>query len=664
MAAESTTSPTSVTPDALRTSIDELATRVVLYGIDESTPAALKQLSESASSTGFFETATEAVLLARRCKPAGDEEEAGLQACFREGLSRLLQVLEQENRAAETNMPEVASEPAPRLSADPELVADFVAESREHLGSIEAQLLVLEHDRQSEEAIHAVFRGFHTIKGLAGFLDFPLILEVAHEVETLLELARNRRIAATPILVDVVLEAADYLKGAIKAIEANTAGRAGPQLANRQPLVQRIRQAASGNTDPNLADSKTTEEKNLDSPAPTKAEGNAEENRPFSVRVDTQKLERLMDAVGELLVAQSAMRQRLEAAASHDQSVSVLCARLARITADVQHSAMSMRMVPVGQLFGRSARVVRDLSRKLGKQARYESKGENIEVDKTIAEHLSDPLLHMVRNALDHGIEMPDDRARAGKDPTACVRLSAYQKGAEIVIEISDDGKGLDRDRILAKAIENGLTPQDAELSDSEVFALIFEPGFSTASAITDLSGRGVGMDIVRKNLAKLRGRIDIESQPGRGSNFYLRMPLTLAIIEGLIVGAGNQQFVIPMFDVREIVRITPGMLSKVSGRHEMALVRGNLLPVIRLASKLGVPAELRESANALLVITECEGKSFAVWIDELVGSQDVAIKSLSEGLRDVHLISGCTILADGRVGLILDMAAVCRGRH
>ena len=656
-------------PSTLQSSLDELATRVVLYGIDESVATALRDLSQTAQASGLFETATEAYLLAAQCGPSETASEASRQATFRQGLSRLAEVLHRENRTSDCETVRTSALiPAHCLPADPELIADFVTESREHLVSVEAQLLVLEQNPGSEDALHSIFRAFHTIKGLAGFLDFPLVLQVAHEVETLLDLARKQQIAVTSRLIDAVFEAADHLKSSITGIEAHAAGRPTPALDNPRALLQRIQDTACGATGIAAGQSEAAQEQPKEvqqqSTVASKPEGAAEEHRPFSVRVDTHKLERLMDAVGELLVAQSTIRQKLEAMDGHDPTASVLLARLARITADVQRGAMSMRMVPVEQLFGRSARVIRDLSRKLGKQARYESRGENIEVDKTIAEALSDPLLHMVRNAIDHGIEMPGERRIAGKDPIACVRLAAYQKGAEIVIEIADDGRGLDREKILEKAVEKGLVAPGVDLTDGEVFALIFEPGFSTASQVTDLSGRGVGMDVVRQNIAKLRGRIDIESSPGKGSTFFLRMPLTLAIIEGLVVGVGDQQFIVPMFAVTEVVRIVPEMLSTFRGRHEMALLRGELLPVVRLADKLGLPARSRTSTQGLFVITECDGRSFAVWIDELIGSQDLVIKSLSENLKYIECMSGCAVLGDGRVGLILDMAAICRGKQ
>jgi two-component system chemotaxis sensor kinase CheA len=283
-------------------------------------------------------------------------------------------------------------------------------------------------------------------------------------------------------------------------------------------------------------------------------------------------------------------------------------------------------------------------------------------VDKTIAEALSDPLLHMVRNSVDHGIESPEERIAAGKDPLARIRLKAYHQAGQIVIEISDDGRGLNREKILAKAAQKGIVTAEARPSDPEIFALIFEPGFSTAEKVTDVSGRGVGMDVVRRNVQKLRGRIDTHSVAGQGATFLIKLPLTLAIIEGLVVVVGTSRYIVPIFAVKEMFRPTPELLSTVQGRHEMALVRGNLLPIIRLHRRFQIPSTTVDPCQGLLVVAECDGPRFCLLVDDLVGKQEVVIKSLGETFKDVSGLAGCAILGDGRVGLILDMEGIYRG--
>jgi two-component system chemotaxis sensor kinase CheA len=308
--------------------------------------------------------------------------------------------------------------------------------------------------------------------------------------------------------------------------------------------------------------------------------------------------------------------------------------------------------------------MVRDLSRKTGKVVELETSGEETEVDKNIAEELSDPLLHMVRNSLDHGIEPPAEREAAGKNPTAHVRLAAYHQAGQIVIEISDDGRGLDKAKILKKAQQRGLIQDGAHLSDNDIFHLIFEPGFSTADQISDISGRGVGMDVVRKNVLKLRGRIDIKSIAGKGATFILSLPLTLAIIDGLVVNIGGHRYIVPIFDVKEMIRPTDEMLSSVQGRDEMALIRGRLMPIVRLSQRFGVKAKSDNICDGLLVVAECEGKQFCLLVDDLVGKQEVVIKSLGETLKNITGIAGCAILGDGRVGLILDKNGIFRGKR
>jgi two-component system chemotaxis sensor kinase CheA len=322
-----------------------------------------------------------------------------------------------------------------------------------------------------------------------------------------------------------------------------------------------------------------------------------------------------------------------------------------------------MRMVPIGLQFQKTARMVRDLSRKAGKQIVFETAGEDTELDKSIAEELSDPLLHMVRNSVDHGIETPEERRAAGKDPTARIRISAYHQSGQIVVQISDDGRGLNRERILAKAQQNGLIQPGAQLTDNEIFLLIFEAGFSTAEKITDISGRGVGMDVVRRHVQKLRGRIDIQSKAGEGTTFFIRLPLTLAIIEGLVVLVGEQRYIVPIFSVREMFRPTQEMLSTVQGRGEMAMVRGGLLPVVRLHRRFEIAPRTTRLTEGTLIVAESEGRQFCLFVDDLVGKQEAVIKSLGQSFKSVVGVAGCAILGDGRVGLILDVDGIYKGR-
>jgi two-component system chemotaxis sensor kinase CheA len=644
----------------LRERIDELATRLVLDGVSGGLVADLVRLSEMAGGAGCPETARVAAELAAKTRAGGKgKKKAALEDSLRGGIAQLQQALESEARQAASPAAEPAQgEDVPSrvnsLAEDPELVSDFILESREHLASIESRMLVLEQNPADMEAIHSVFRGFHTIKGLAGFLGFTAILEVAHEVETLLDLARNGKLAITPAVVDGVLECADYLKVAITAVEASLAGKTVAAIGGHGHLLSRIGRLMAGEA----------AEVECRAPQPdlvgTNPQGKAADT--FSVRVDTTKLDYLMDMVGEMVIAQSLIRHNPSLASVRDARLQGDLAQLARTTSEVQRTAMAMRMIPIGQLFARTARLVRDLSRKAGKLAELETRGEDTELDKTIAEELADPLMHMVRNSIDHGIEPPEVREAAGKSPTARVRLAAYHQGGHIVVEVADDGRGLDRESILNKARQKGLVEAGAQPSESEVFHLIFEPGFSTAERVTDISGRGVGLDVVRRNIQKLRGRIDIQSRAGQGATFLLKLPLTLAIIEGLVVVVGSSRYIVPIFSVREMFRPAPEALSTIQGHHEMALVRGRLLPVVRLYQRFGVQPRSEDPCQGLLVVAECEGRRFCVLVDDLVGKQEVVIKSLGESLKNIAGIAGGAILGDGRVGLILDMEGVFRG--
>ncbi|MGV3709527.1 MAG: chemotaxis protein CheA, partial [Gemmatimonas sp.] len=318
--------------------------------------------------------------------------------------------------------------------------------------------------------------------------------------------------------------------------------------------------------------------------------------------------------------------------------------------------SMSMRMVPLRSTFQKMARVVRDTASKVGKSVQFTTEGDDVEIDRNLVDLLADPLVHMVRNAVDHGIESPDGRDRAGKSRTGSVRLHAYHASGNVVVELIDDGGGLHRDRIVAKAIEKGLIESDRGMSDNEVFNLIFAPGFSTAEKVTDISGRGVGLDVVRRNLEMIRGTLEISSTPGVGATFSIRLPLTLAVTDGMLVRVGAERFVIPMTQIHMSFRPEAPMLSTVVGQGEMVLLRGSLMPLVRLHRLFSVTDAIENPLTALLVIVGDGAQRTALMVDELLGQQQVVAKPLGDGLGRVPGFSGGAILGDGRVGLILDV--------
>jgi two-component system chemotaxis sensor kinase CheA len=315
-------------------------------------------------------------------------------------------------------------------------------------------------------------------------------------------------------------------------------------------------------------------------------------------------------------------------------------------------------MVPIGQLLRRTARIVRDLARQFGKQVEVEFIGEDTEVDKTIAEELADPLMHIIRNAIDHGIELPQERLAAGKNAVAKICLSASHEGSQIVVQVSDDGRGLDRAKILQKAREKNLV-SDEHLADGDIVDLIFQPGFSTADKITTVSGRGVGMDVVRRHVEKLRGRVDVDSSPGEGTRFAIRLPLTRAIIDGLVVKVGDSRYVIPLGSVREIFRPAEAAISTVQARGELVLLHNRLLPILRLHREFSIASAITDPWAAVLIVAESDGRQFCLMVDELIGKQEVVVKSLGHFLNSTPGVSGGTILGDGRVGLILDVQQI-----
>jgi two-component system chemotaxis sensor kinase CheA len=378
-----------------------------------------------------------------------------------------------------------------------------------------------------------------------------------------------------------------------------------------------------------------------------------------AVKIDTGKLDYLVEMVGELVIAQSVVRHDRTMTSLRSQQLTRKLAQLSHITGEIQRAVMAMRMVPIGPLFQKMARLVRDLTRKAGKPAEFFAFGEDVELDRNMVEELADPLMHMIRNSVDHGLESPAERAAAGKMPLARIELRASHIAGQILIQVSDDGRGLDRTRILSKAVANGLVAPAATLTDAECLHLIFRPGFSTAEQVTDVSGRGVGMDVVKKHLQKLRGSVEIQSVPGQGATFSLKLPLTMAIIQGLVVGVGPERYVIPIFAIREMLRPVEGMVSTVEGRAEVVMIRDNLLPVVRLYQRFGIKPRSDKPEECVLVVTEANGRTFCLMVDELVGKQEVVIKNLGDRFGNAPGIAGAAILGDGRVGLILDVNGV-----
>jgi two-component system chemotaxis sensor kinase CheA len=587
------------------------------------------------------------------------------------------------------------------------LYTEFVAEAQETLSNVEGDLLELEENPSSMELINNLFRAIHSLKGAAGFLGISTVNVLCHETETVMDKLRKKTAKITPEMMDIFLKVVDVLKlvndGLHSSSQKAKTSMPGATLEiprkNIKGLVQRL--TSLGQAKPQITEQEEALEseerlgdilvsKQVISPSQlevalksqkhlgeilvdmgavdTGTIGEAlkeqDEKRKkvvvTSLKVDTEKLDSLMDLVGELVITQSIVAHDKTLQAEGNKGLLKSVSGLGKITKNIQDHVMSLRMVQLKQTFQKMSRLTRDLSKKMKKQMVFHLSGEETEIDKTIIEELNDPLVHLIRNALDHGVETPEERMAQGKNPVGNVWLSAYHRGGNVYIEIKDDGKGLNKEKILKKAVERNLLAPGAEPTEQEIFNLVFLPGFSTAAQVTEVSGRGVGMDVVKSNIDRLGGKVEIASKPGSGSTFTIKLPLTMAIVDGMIVKIGSERFIIPTVSIRESIRPKPEEVSTVKKQGEMMNIRGRLLPLIRLHQSLKVRnAACDNPCDGLVIIVESDEKVYGLMVDDLLGQQQVVIKNLGKRFKGLPGISGGTILGDGRVGLILDVSGV-----
>jgi two-component system chemotaxis sensor kinase CheA len=575
------------------------------------------------------------------------------------------------------------------LEDNRELLGEFYGEAVDHLQQIEAALLALEQQPENPEALNSIFRSFHTFKGNAGFLGLVPMQLLAHEVESLLDLARNRQLTLNSVIVSEILNSRDALQALTQQVAlALEKGQIPNQIIPVGHLIRAVKRlavpdgppvappapaaapkaAAVASAAPATVAAPEIQEvpvpvdlavlaQEAATPVAPKAGGDAPKVAAgATVRVNTEKLDSLMDVVGELVIVQSQLLETArQSGAAGGSPLQRNVTQLARITKELQHTAMALRMIPIKPTFQKMERLARDLAREFGKKVHFSTSGEDTELDRTVVEGIGDPLVHMVRNALDHGLELPASRTANGKSDTGILHLKAYHQGSNIVIEFQDDGRGIDPDRIYKKAVEKGVVAPGTVLSRDETLALIFAPGFSTAEKITAVSGRGVGMDVVKRNIDKLRGKIEISSLVGRGSTFKIRLPLTMAIIDGLVVRVGEDRFILPSTSVQRALRPSKENISTVHGQGEVLDLRGRLIPIHRLHRRFGIPADALNIWDGIVVIVEHSGKVSALLVDEMVSKQEVVIKNLGAFMQGVPGVSGGAILGDGGIALILD---------
>lgn len=588
-------------------------------------------------------------------------------------------------------------------NADPDLLEEYVTENNDLISNAEEALLSLETDPDDKEAVATVFRAFHTIKGTSAFLELGIISELAHHAESLLSRVRDGEIRYSGGYADLSLRSIDMLKVLIRSVQEALGGKpllkpkgydelmvlleapekAGisadidevPSFSPRvgdilvaQGRVEReqVEEAAASQSERPLGVElmKSNAATVKDVAHALRAQQQAKTTAPAadsSVRVRTDRLDKLIDMVGEMVIAYSMIAQDSTSKEDEAHEFQKKIAHASKIVRELQDLSMSMRMVPLKPTFQKMARLIRDLTSRLSKQITLVTEGEDTEIDRNMVDLINDPLMHMVRNAVDHGIENPEDREKKGKPRNGTVKLAAYHSAGNVVVEIQDNGRGLDREAILKKAKARGLVSEGSILAERDIFNLIFEPGFSTAEKVTDVSGRGVGLDVVKRNIEALRGKIEIQSEVGEGCTFRIRVPLTLAIIDGMVIRAGAERYIIPTVSIVRSLQPKAEHLSTVLKRGEMLQLQGRLIPLFRLATLFSVEGAEQDATRALVVVVEENGRQVGIVADELLGQQQIVIKSLGEAMQGLPGISGGAIMADGRVGLILDVGGLVR---
>ena len=559
-----------------------------------------------------------------------------------------------------------------------EILDSFIVETREIMEKLGQELLELEQ-RPADAGLHnSIFRAVHTIKGTSSFLGFEQLTTLAHRSEDVLNKIRKNELTVTPQGMDILVEAYDLLKLLLQKVESRSS-----EVVDLAGITARLEALAQGTlpmdestsvkpavheappSSPSTATEREVPSSRHDSGQVTREVGSSTtpKTSDSTIRVDVARLDGLMNLVGELVLGRNRLSQIAHELGEQHEGVAAMkdlaetSSQIDFITTELQMAVMKARMVPIAKVFNKLPRLIRDLCRETGKEIELQLHGEETELDKSIIEELNDPLVHIIRNAADHGIEAPDDRRTKGKQQRGTVIVKAEHVGNHIVITISDDGNGMNPDTLKRKAIEKGLITetQAREMSRREAFDLIFMPGFSTATKVTNVSGRGVGMDVVRTNISKLKGTVEIESEVGKGSQFLIKLPLTLAIIQGLLVQSRNEVFAIPLGSVLEVVRVRQEDIGTVHGK-EVIRLRNSVLPLARIHEVLSGNAPKTAAGGLYVVVVGVAEQHLGIIVDSLLGQKEVVIKTLGGYLGEVPGIAGSTILGDGKVVMIIDV--------
>jgi two-component system chemotaxis sensor kinase CheA len=546
-----------------------------------------------------------------------------------------------------------------------ELFRDFLSESEDGLDKADEILLAAEQGGAGSEEVNALFRVFHSIKGISACLDASEVTGLAHVTETLLGQVREGRLELGGTVIDAVLQSSAAMRRLLAAVRRAVDGDEPiPADPSVTAVVRNVEAVSSGKDlaangqalGPAGGGGAALPAASIELPE-RGAEQTPGTRLRETVKVDLERIDSVVEMIGELIIVESLVVNAPEVTAISSLKVRNYLSQLTKISRDLQSVAMRMRMVPVRGVFQKMARMARDLSKKTGKSVQLLQFGETTEMDRSMVERIEDPLMHMIRNALDHAIETPEERRAAGKPATGTLKLSASHEGGSVVIRLSDDGRGLRREAILKKARQQGLIPDSGtDQTDSEVFNLIFRPGFSTAAKVTEISGRGVGMDVVKRNVEEMRGRVVLNSVAGQGTSFEMVLPLTLAIIDGMIVSCGSERYIVPSLSIVQSFQPTKEMLRNPCDSGEQIALRGELLPLLRLREFLGVAGADPPIERAQVVVVEGAGKKFGLLVDDVLAQQQVVIKPLGETLSESEFLAGGAILSDGLVGLILNV--------
>ncbi|WP_053228135.1 chemotaxis protein CheA [Spirochaeta cellobiosiphila] len=557
-----------------------------------------------------------------------------------------------------------------------EMKTKFAEETADMIDLVERTLLELEDSSDPIELVADAFRSVHTVKGNAGFFGYEIIEKLSMDIEEILDGIRKEKRHVDKNVINVLLSGIDGIRKNLSSIQSGSG-----ELNNLdvyKPLGEILVEmgAASSEDLQNaldkqnrrlgdiLVDSGSVKKEDIDAALSQQSINKASDIvshniKRKDIRVDTDKLDKLFDLIGELITAEAMVLDNEEVKRFGSDSFNKAATYIAKITRELQEVTMSIRMIPLEGMFNRMKRLVRDLSHKFKKDIDFKISGQDTEMDRNIIEEISDPMVHLIRNAIDHGIEDQDVRLGQGKAKQGCVTLDAKYEGNEIWITLSDDGKGLDRDKILIKAKEKGIINDDKILEDKEVWDLIFEPGFSTADKVSEISGRGVGMDVVKKNIEKLRGQISIESMLGRGTSFILKIPLTLAIIDGVNLQVGKRLFSIPVTDVLEFQSVHKSQITETDIHGEVLNLRSELIPIIRLYDFYRISDAVHSIEDGVIIVVTSNGKKAAILSDHVLGYKQIVLKALPEYMGDIIGLSGCSIMGNGDVSLILDVGTL-----